>query len=594
MKTFIKKYFKNLIWFYSYLGPKLFSLVFFSVMLGLLDGIGLTMFLPILQMSNGELDFSSESSQKLYFLFRWLSNNGIQLSFFTPLFLMVLFFILKGFAKFFSEIYRVNLQQTLLKKIRLDTLKLLNNYRYKSYITSDKGQIQNTLTGELDKIQQIFVYYFRVLENVILVLLYMGLAFLIDIKFALVVTIAGALTNTFFSVIFKKTKSTSHKLTSSNNYLQNQIIQQISNFKYLRATGSLNKYFIKLKRTIENIEKSRGRIGILNGFQVASREPTMVIIITLVIIIQIKILEGDLGPIIISLLFFYRALSSLNALQNSWNVFLSLSGSIENLKSLIKELSKEQEIFSTKIFSGFKSHIKLVNVYFSYNKKLILKNINLTIKKNSSIAIIGESGGGKTTMVNIIVGLLNIDRGSLLLDGTDLREYDIRTFQKKIGYITQESVIFNDSLYNNVTLWDEKNDKNMSRFLNAISFASLTEIIESYPQKEETNLGLDGINLSGGQKQRISIARELYKDIEILIFDEATSSLDTDTEIQIQKSIDSLKGELTIFTIAHRLSTIKKSDEIIILKDGNIIDKGHYLDLIKNNHDFKRLIDLQS
>jgi ABC-type multidrug transport system fused ATPase/permease subunit len=593
MKIFIKKYFKHLYWFYSYLGIRLFFLVFFSVILGFLDGIGLTMFLPFLQMMNGEDKFDSNFSENLNPLFDWLIENGVELGFYTPLLLMVFFFSIKGIAKFFSESYRANLQQSLLKKVRLDVLELLNNLSFKFFMTSDQGRIQNTLTGELDRIQQFFSHYFRVLESIILVVLYMSFAFYIDFKFAVVVSIAGLISNIIYGFVFKKTKQSSFKITRQNNLFQSQLLQQITNFKYLKATGFIEDYNLKLAKTVINIESSRKKIGVLNGILVAIREPLMILIIALVILIQVSILKGNLTPIILSLLFFYRALSALTTLQGSWNHFLSLSGSIENFKSLQKNFSVNQDKKLKKPFETFNSFLAFKDIHFSYHKKNILEDINFKIEKNKSIAITGESGSGKTTLVNILSGLLNADKGNINIDGTDLEEFDIKTYQKKIGYITQEPVIFNDTLFNNITLWDHKNDLNISKFFKVLSHSRLTSVINEMPLKEDTLLGDNGINLSGGQRQRISIARELYKDIEILILDEATSSLDSETELEIQNRIDSLKGNYTIIIIAHRLSTIKATDEIILLNKGRIEDQGHYTDLIKRRPNFKRMIEIQ-
>ena len=593
MKIFIKKYFKHLYWFYSYLGIRLFFLVFFSVILGFLDGIGLAMFLPFLQMMNGEDEFDSNFTENINPVFNFLIKNGIELGFFTPLLLMVFFFSAKGFAKFFSESYRANLQQSLLKKIRLDILELLNNLSFKFFMTSDQGRIQNTLSGELDRIQQFFNHYFRVLESAILVTLYMCFAFFIDFKFAIIVSVAGLISNFIYGFVFKKTKQSSFKITKQNNLFQSQLLQQITNYKYLKATGFTEDYNLRLTKTVVNIEFNRKKIGVLNGILVSIREPIMILIIAFVIFIQVSILKGNLSPIILSLLFFYRALSALTALQGSWNHFLSLSGSIKNFKSLQKNFNDNQNKILKKSFETFKNHIALNSVHFFYDKKHILEDINFKIEKNKSIAIVGESGSGKTTVVNILSGLLNADKGNVYVDGVDLNEYNIKTYQKKIGYITQEPVVFNDTLFNNITLWDDKNDLNISKFIKVLSHSRLLDVVNEMPFKEDTLIGDNGINLSGGQRQRISIARELYKDIEILILDEATSSLDSETELEIQNRIDSLKGNLTIIIIAHRLSTIKLTDEILLLNNGRIEDQGHYTELIKRRPNFKRMIEIQ-
>ena len=171
--------------------------------------------------------------------------------------------------------------------------------------------------------------------------------------------------------------------------------------------------------------------------------------------------------------------------------------------------------------------------------------------------------------------------------------YDLNTYRKRIGYITQEPVIFDDTVYNNVTFWSEKTDQNEHRFWEALRKASIDEFIMDQPDGKETRLGNNGINLSGGQKQRVSIARELYKNVEFLFMDEATSALDSETEKMIQQNIDRLRGQYTILIIAHRLSTIKNADRVVVMSKGQIDRIGTYKELVANSDAFKRMVELQ-
>ena len=490
-------------------------------------------------------------------------------------------------------VYSVVLQQAFIKKIRLNLLSSLNRMSFKSFVTSDAGRIQNTMSGEVDKVAQAYNTYFGAFQQGMMVIVYMGFAFFVDVQFAILVSIGGAITNLLYKAIYKRTKGASRKLTVSNNVYQGQIIQHVSNFKYLRATGTVNKYGDKLKYTINKIEDSRKRIGELVSIGLAAREPLLVAVVACVILIQTKFLGGDIGVILISLLFFYRALGSLVAMQQFWNSFMSVSGSMENMKDFQTELDLNIEKDGKLKFETFKSSIHLKDLSFSYGSTTILKNINLDIFKDQTVAFVGESGSGKTTLVNIIAGLLPQDDGNLLIDDFSLKDLYKMTYQKRIGYITQDPVIFNDTIYNNVTLWSEPNIENNIRFENALKQASLHSFIEDLPMGKDTELGANGINISGGQKQRISIARELYKDIDILIMDEATSALDSETELVIQQSINKLKGKYTILIIAHRLATIREVDRVIFMKNGKIEKEGTFSGLVDTFPPFKKMVDLQ-
>lgn len=583
MKKTIQKYFKNLIWFYNYMGFKIFIAFFLSTLVGFLDGFGLTMFLPLLNVMTGDGQASFDDMGNLSFISQFIETSGLEVSLILILQLMILFFVLKAITKYSNDILKVILQQKLILSVRIDLLNLINNLNYKFFAKSNIGRIQNTMTGELTRIQTAYDYYFQILEQSVLVIVYMAFAYYVDFKFALLITIGGAIANLFYKVIHKLSEGLSLKFSSDNNTYEGQVIQHITNFKYLRATGSADNFANRLINTIKKIETSRKKLGFLNSLIKAVREPLLIIIVSSVILLQTYFLGGEIAPIIISLLFFFRALSSLTQLQHNRNMFLANSGSIKNLQSFQEDLKTNQIISKGDIPYKFKNKIELSNLSFSYDDEKIIDSVSLEILKNETVALIGESGSGKTTLVNLISGLLRSDSGKITIDETPLKELDINTFHEKIGYITQEPVIFNDSVFNNVTFWDDKNEQNNKRFFAALKKASLFETVNNMKLKEDELLGNNGINLSGGQKQRISIARELYKDVEILIMDEATSALDTETEKRIQENIEALKGKYTIIVIAHRISTIKNVDRVVLLDKGEIIETGTFSQIIKKH-----------
>ena len=300
-----------------------------------------------------------------------------------------------------------------------------------------------------------------------------------------------------------------------------------------------------------------------------------------------------MGTILVSLLFFYRALAALISTQGHWNGFMANSGSLENMQDFIRDIESQEEQKGTTRFTKFEDSLRLEQVDFSYGDTKILKNITLCIPKYESIAFVGESGSGKTTLVNLIAGLLPQSKGEIFVDDISFNELDKNTYQNRIGYITQDPVIFNDSIYNNVTFWEEQTPEKLERFERAIRQASLSKFLKTLPDGKETALGNNGINLSGGQKQRISIARELYKDIDILIMDEATSALDSETEIIIRQSIEALQGQYTLLIVAHRLSTIHNVDRLVYLNNGMIECEGSFSELAEKHARFKKMVDLQ-
>lgn len=565
----------------------------FSIFIGVLDGFGLSMFLPLLQMVNDSTEVSAESLGKLSFLLDFIEFTGLSLTLVTILAFMSVFFIIKGLIQYIAGIYRVNVQEWFIKTIRTENVFGLNNLAYKYFIKSDIGRIQNTLTGEVDRLAISYLNYFTAIEYGILVMVYMAFAFFIDAQFAILVTVGGILTNFLYTKLYKNTRGLSRNLTSETNAFQGLIIQNVGNYKYLKATGSLKKYGKKLEESIDKIKVSNTRIGKLEALLVAGREPILILVVVSVIYIQTALFGSELGPILISLLFFYRALNYLMQMQFRWNKFLANSGSLENIQKFGIELRDHKERIGSNRVEKTVSMIELKDVSFSYDKALILNNISLEIIRNETIAFVGESGSGKTTLVNIIAGLLPINMGQYFINGIEIKTLNVESLQIKIGYITQDPVIFNDTIFNNVTFWDDETPETIERFCKVIKQAALFDFINTLPEKRNTILGNNGVNLSGGQRQRVSIARELYKKVEILILDEATSALDSETEKAIQNNIEQLKGEYTIFIVAHRISTIKNSDRIVVMKNGKISNLGGFYELIEKSAYFKKLVELQ-
>lgn len=594
LKKVVKSYLGNFSFFYSHLRYRIFISVALSILVGVLDAFGLSMFLPLLSMvDSGSNTANPESLGKIGSIVEGIQGMGLSLNLVTVLAFMCFFFVLKGLAVMLEGFYQVRLQQFFIKTIRLNYIRGINSLNYKTFVLSDIGQIQNSLTGEVDRLSRAYTSYFLAFQQAVMVAVYMGFAFLVNAQFAVLVGIGGLASNLVYKTIFKKTKGASVKLTAYANIFQGLIIQHVANYKYLKATGSLNTYGKKLVEGVDKIEENNRKIGVLSSIVKGSREPLIITVVCLVIYIQTAVLKSPLGPILMSLMFFYRALVSLMAMQSAYNYFLGNVGSIANMTEFTKMLKANLEKQGKEEIKSFNEALELKDVTFAYKEKPILKNINLRVAKNESVAFVGESGSGKTTIVNMLAGLFKTDEGTIYIDGKDRQDINVVSYQQRVGYITQDPVIFNDTLFNNVTFWDKPTAENKARFEDAVRRASLWDFMQNHQDKENAELGNSGVNLSGGQKQRISIARELYKDIDILILDEATSALDSETERAIQDNIEQLKGKYTILIVAHRLSTIKDADRIVYMKDGEIVHTDTFRGLVEHVPSFKRMVELQ-
>ena len=564
--------------------------MFLSILVGITDGIGLAMFIPLLQIAT----LSKEADQEGLITDIIVNVLGIPPTLLNILLLIFIFFSLKGILKFSEGYLRVVYQQMFMRKIRLATIDDLASFNYIHFSKADAGRIQNTLGGEVGRINTAFRFYFRSFQYGVLVLVYVLMAIAADALFAFLVAVGGLLINQLLKFLYTRTKFLSSKLTRENHKFQGLLIQMVSLFKYLKTTGLNTTYAKKLKDSAVGLEKTQKRIGIVDSLLNSIREPLIILIVIIAIYLQSVFFGRNIGLILFSLLLLYRALTFFMAMQESWNLFLGVSGSLDHMKSFNSELKAGKENIGKENYEGIKEKLSLKNVSFCYGDSSVLKNIKLEVRKNETLAFIGNSGAGKSTLLSIITGLLKPTSGEIFIDNQNLDNFDLNSYRKRIGYIAQDAPVFNDSVYNNVTFWAEKTTENQKKFLHAIDLAAFGNFIEELPERENTLLGNNGINLSGGQKQRLSIARELFKEVDLLILDEATSALDSGTEAIIQENLMKLKGNVTLLIIAHRLATVKFADRIVIMEAGEIQAINSFENLMLSSGYLRRMADLQN
>ena len=586
-------YFK---YFLGILKNKFVISIILSVGVSFLDGIGLAMFLPLLQSVSDDgnnVVFSPHSLGKLHVFTDALQNIGIVLNLYSILGVLIVLFTIKGVLKFLQQYYQVKMRQHYMKTIQINLTNHIQKLSYEGFLTFDAGKIQNSLTTEVNRMRNGVMQYLISFQSVIMLLCYMLLAFTANWRFALLVSFGAVISNVVFKRIFSLTKKASTSLSKKGNQFNAYILQAVHYFKYLKSTNYFSVYSKKIRGTIEETEQLNKKIGFYQSITSSVREPVLIIVVSLVILMQVKMFGSGLSTIMLSLLLFYRALIYLLSLQASWQSFIQNLGAFESINATLSKMKSLEEVNSGQLPFNFKHKIQLKNVSLQYGQKTIINDISIEIPKNKTIALVGESGSGKTTLANLTTSILKPSKGEIYFDDQLSTQFDLNSFRNKIGYIAQEPVIFNDTIFNNITFWQEPTPQVIERFWMIAELTHLSNFIKNLKDKENTKLGDHGILISGGQKQRISIARELYKNVELLILDEATSSLDSETESIIQRNIDSLHGNFTIIIIAHRLSTIRNADIIYLIENGKLKDSGTFDVLIGRSERFKRMVELQ-
>jgi subfamily B ATP-binding cassette protein MsbA len=242
--------------------------------------------------------------------------------------------------------------------------------------------------------------------------------------------------------------------------------------------------------------------------------------------------------------------------------------------------------------TNFNSDITLNDISFKYENEMVLKNFTLKVPKGKSIALVGQSGSGKSTIANLLTRFYDVNKGNITIDGQDIKDLTQHSLRGLMGLVTQDSILFNDSIKNNILLGKE--GASDEEVIEALKIANAWEFVKDLPKGIETNIGDSGNKLSGGQKQRLSIARAVLKNPPIMILDEATSALDTESERLVQGALENMMKNRTSIVIAHRLSTIQNADEIVVMLKGEIVEQGTHNQLLKNNGVYKKLVDMQS
>ncbi len=580
--------------YYRFVGKRMILFLVLTMLISFLDGMGLAMFIPLLQSVDPDSQAGANESMgqlgKITDLFGYF---GLELNMTSVLSVMVVLFSLKGLMRLTQMWYYAKLRQIFLKKVRYNLVENLQSLSYSEFLKLDAGKIQNTLTVEVQRLFQTMRFYFDACQSAVMLLTYISIAFISNYQFALLVFVGASSSNYIYRRIYKATRKVSVQISGKGSDFNGFLTQSIAYFKYLKSTNTFSKYVHKLKQVIDDSELLQLRSGIMNAITTSLKEPLIVIMVATVIFLQVNFMGAQLSTLILSLMLFYRALNYLVMLQNHWQGFIENSGGMHSVATMLDRMQANREVTGPQPFSELENEISLENVKVKYGERTILNGINLSIKKFSTVAIIGESGSGKTTIANLLAGIVEPQEGRVVINNIPLQDLDQYSYRSRIGYISQETVVFNDSVYNNITFWEDPTPENMAKFWEVIEIASLSEFVKGIPGNENAQLGDNGIRISGGQKQRISIARELYKNSQLMIFDEATSALDSETEKIIQANIEKLYGSITMVLIAHRLSTIKKADTIYLIEQGKIVASGSFDEMMKRSKRFKELVSLQ-
>lgn len=589
---------KNLVKFIKYYGKnrrlKIFGFFVISLIAGILEFAGIGLIYPFLMLVTSPqtvIEYKSYAT-----IINFFHINHIL----TITALMGILIVLMFLSKNLLMILCIYLQNKFVINWKNDLNKMLMKFYLNApymqmFKTTNSEKIYNLTALTAQTLETFVMRSFVFFTNSIITLIILALLFIKFPAIALFTVIFVIASMVVLNKFFKhKTEVLAPQMLSFSLKNNNQVLENIKNLKEIRIF-SAEKYFLD---KFNKVQRENNNVIFKNTFY-ASIPPYLVeiiLVISLIILAGLITLKnyGDSSKIIASygliLGIVFRIAPSLNRIQVALN-------HMNSSKDLVKKMNDEYEQNHFDVVSNvtndndslkFNEKIKFEDVSFGYRENvLVIKDCSFEIKKGEFVGIIGLSGAGKTTMADILMGLLPVNSGKITVDNEEITEKNINAFRNLTGYVPQEVNLLENSFKNNVAWGQDEKNIDDERVIESLKLAQLYDFVQE-------NGGINSVirGLSQGQKQRLMIARGLYKNPEILIFDEATSSLDVETEHEITKMLTSLKGNKTLIAIAHRLSTLKECDKLIYLKDGVIVDVGTFEELENRHEDFKNLIKL--
>jgi subfamily B ATP-binding cassette protein MsbA len=499
----------------------------------------------------------------------------------------------KFLANYFVTTARTGVVKDIRKKVYEKILRLPMSY----FSDARKGDIMSRVGMDVNEIETSVMSSLEIaFRDPITIIVFLVYMFILNPQLTLFALILLPVSGYIIGVMGKNLRKQSMKLQRQLGILMSILEETLSGIRIIKAfnaekkvTASFDKSNNTYTRIINRVFRRRFLASPLSEFLGTVVMMILMYIGGVIVLNQTSVLTSE--EFITFLIVFSQIITPAKAFSTGYYNIQKGIAAYDRIDSILTE---EVTIKDSPLSIGIKkfgSAIEYRNIYFTYDTEMVLRDINLTIEKGKTIAVVGRSGSGKSTLVDLLPRFIDPQEGTIYLDGKDIREYKITDLRDLLGIVSQQSILFNDTFFNNIAFgFDNAKEEDVIR---AAVIANAHDFIMETAEGYQTNVGDAGSKLSGGQRQRISIARALLKNPPILILDEATSSLDTESEKLVQEAIINLMKNRTSIVIAHRLSTVKHADEILVLEDGQIVENGNHKQLLAINGYYKKYHSLQ-
>ncbi len=467
------------------------------------------------------------------------------------------------------------------------------------YFTEErKGDIMSRMSSDVTEVEQsILNAVDMIFKNPMMIVIYLGVMFIMSWELTIFVLLLLPISGWLIGIIGRNLRRKSAVAQAQQGEMLSQMDETLGGLRVVKAFNAETKLEKRFAALNERIRKSFNYLYARHNLATPLGEFVGTVVIAILLWFGGMLIVGEksvIGPaeFIYYLVIFYSIIGPAKELSRaSYGVKKGMAALdridiILNTENNIPEPKKPVQI------TGFHDKIEFIDLSFRYNTEWVLKDINLTVHKGQTVALVGQSGSGKTTLIDLLPRFYDVKKGKILMDGVNIKKIHTHDIRKLMGNVNQDAFLFNDSFFNNIAFGVD--EATMEEVVEAAKIANAHDFIMATEHGYESNIGDRGNKLSGGQRQRISIARAILKNPPILILDEATSALDTESEKMVQKALESLMKNRTTLVVAHRLSTIKKADEICVLHEGRIVERGKHEDLMQLNGHYKKLVDMQS